>query len=161
MDITYIQMACSFVSLDRLPLSGNPAGGLDRRIGQVGIVLSYPRQGTASRRDCSVTVPFPTPVPIPPTSLSRSGRRRVAQVFRHSCAVAGGCRNATKPENHSLRRGILQSWRLGRFTSQAESRGKPQICSARVWRSSPLRVGERKRLLPNPCQHHAGREHLC
>jgi len=62
--------------------------------------------------------------------------RRDAQVFRGFCACAGGRGGAMSPENYSLRRHSLRTWRLERFTSHAESRGKPQLSVAKLWRSS-------------------------
>lgn len=82
--------------------------------------------------------------------LPCEGCRRVAQVFRHFRAVAGGRWGATTPGNHSLWRRLLRRWRLGRSTSQAESRRKPRLAEIdrwRSWRSPWGRKGNNRRIV--------------
>jgi hypothetical protein len=88
-----------------------------------------------SPRDGSLTVPFPTPLKMAPNTLSGRCLRPVAQVLRRSRARTGCCEGGMRGRKRLSCGVSLWTWRLGRFTSHAESRGNPWVSAAESCRS--------------------------
>jgi hypothetical protein len=99
------------------------------------------------RREFRPPVPTATPLHAVTNSLPRRCRRTEWQVSRSFRVGAGRCEGGTTAENGSLLALFLRTWRLGRLTSQAESRGNPRVFAAerrRSWRGLWVRTSQER-----------------